>query len=184
MDLNKAIQSRKSVRKFTSEKPDWRDIIECIDSARYAPLAGEIPTLKFILISDKEKIKMISEASQQDFISEAHYVVAVVSKPDLTIKSFGERGEIYARQQAGASIQNFLLSLEEKKLATCWIGYFVEKQIKELLKIPDNANVEAIFPIGYEMRKQKISKKPSLDSCLFFDKFGNKKMSGTKRLDV
>src|SRR3989344_4635040 len=102
MQLNNAIKERKSVRKFSSKKPDWRDIIECIDSARYAPSAGGYSTLKFIVVSDKEKILRISEACQQDFVSEVSYVIVVVSDSTKTKKSFGERGEIYVRQQAGA----------------------------------------------------------------------------------
>ena len=59
MDLTKAIQSRRSVRKFKDKKPNWRDIIECIDSMRYAPMAGNNFTLKFILVTDEEKINII-----------------------------------------------------------------------------------------------------------------------------
>ena len=183
MQLDEAIKGRKSVKKFSSRKPDWREIIECIDSARYSPLAGGIPTAKFILISDKEKINSIAEASQQDFISEAHYVVVVVSTPNLTIKSFGNKGEIYSRQQAGAAIQNFLLSIEEKKLSACWVGHFNEKQIKRELKIPDNMNLEAVIPIGYEFKKEKPGKKPNFDSMLFFDKYGEKKMKRIKSVE-
>ena len=184
MQLDEAIKGRKSAKKFSSKKPDWREIIECIDAARFAPLAGGIPTLKFILISDKEKINAIAEASQQDFISKAHYVVVVVSNPNLTVKSFGSRGEIYARQQAGAAMQNFLLSIESKKLAACWVGHFNEKQIKRELKIPDNVNLEAVIPVGYEFKKEKPGRKPNFDSMLHFEKYGNKKMKPIKSLDV
>ena len=56
MELDKAIKSRTSVRKFNSKKPNWRNIIECIDAARYAPMAGGNYTLKFILVDEPEKI--------------------------------------------------------------------------------------------------------------------------------
>ncbi len=176
MELDKAIKSRKSIRKFSSKKPNWEDIIECIDSMRYAPMAGDNFTLKFILVEDKEAIEKISESSQQDFFSQAHYVVVVCSIPSRTVTLFGKKGEIYSKQQAGAAIQNFLLKVEEKKLATCWIGHFVEEQIKRELRIPDNANIEAIFPVGYEFKKQKASKKINLDNVLYFKKYGNKRM--------
>ncbi len=184
MELDKAIKSRKSVRKFSSRKPDWRDIIECIDSMRYAPMAGDNFTLKFILIDDKETIKKISESSQQYFISEAHYVVVICSVPSRTITLFGKKGEIYSRQQAGAAIQNFLLKIEEKKLATCWIGHFVEEQIKRELRVPDNSKIEAIFPMGYEFKKQKMSKKISLDNVLYFKRYGNKRMKDSNFQEV
>jgi nitroreductase len=175
MDLDKAIQNIKSVKKFKDKKPDWREIIECIDSMRYASMAGDNYSLKLILVDNKEKIQKITDATQQPFISQAHYVLVVCSIPSRTINSFGEKGEIYLRQQAGAAIQNFLLKLEEFKLSTCWIRLFVEEQIKRELKI-SGANVEALFPIGYEFEKSKPRKKIELDEILYFNKYKNKKM--------
>jgi len=184
MKLNEAIQSRKSVRKFNSKKPDWRDIIECIDAARYAPMAGNNYTLRFLLVDDKEKIQKIAKATQQQFVSQAQYIVVACSKTSKTINTY-EKGEIFCRQQAGAAIQNFLLKIEEKGLATCWIGYFVERIVKEVLRIPDNINIEALFPIGYEFKKSMTRKaKIDLDTILYFDQYENKKMKNPKGLNV
>ena len=185
MDLDKAIQSRTSIRKFSSKKPDWRDIIECIDAARYAPMAGGSYSLKFILVDNPETIKKIAEASQQDFIAQAHYVVVVCSNPSKTINAYGKQGEVYARQQAGAAIQNFLLKIEEAGLSTCWVGYFVENQIKRILKIPEETNIEAIFPIGFEYEKKRTKKaKIELDNILYFNLYGNKRMKEPEKMDV
>ena len=130
MDLDKAIKTRRSVRKFKREKPDWRTIIECLESLKYAPMAGGSFTLKTIIVDDKEKIEKIAEASQQDFIAKTEYVVVICSNPSRTINSYGKSVEVYLRQQVGAAIQNFLLKIVEAGLSTCWIGYFVEEQIK------------------------------------------------------
>ena len=185
MDLDKAIQSRTSTKKFSSKKPDWRDIIECIDAARYAPMAGGNYTLKFILVDNKEFIKKIAEASQQDFIAKAHYVVVVCSNPSRLVNAYGKQGENYTRQQAGAAIQNFLLKIEESGLSTCWVGHFVESQIKKTLRIPEETNIEAIFPIGYEYEK-KHSKRAKIDlnNILYFNEYEQKKMKEPNKLDV
>src|SRR3990167_8054696 len=173
MELDKAIKSRASVRRFKSKKPDWRDIIECIDIARYTPTAGNNYILKFILIDDSDIIKKIANACQQDFISQAHYLVVVCSNPSRLINSYGEKGETYSRQQAGAGIQNFLLKIEESGLSTCWVGYFVESQIKTALKIPGDVSVEAVFPIGFEFEKKRARKAPiDLDRILYFNAYG------------
>lgn len=182
--LNKIIQKRKSVRKFKSKKPDWRDIIDAIDSSKYAPMAGGNFTLKFIVVDDKEKISEIAESSQQDFIKQAQYVVVVCSDPSRTINAYDNRGEIYVRQQAGAGIENFLLKLTEAGLSTCWVGNFVDEQVKRTLRIPEKVNVEALFPIGYEMKESGTRKaKPDLDSSLFFNIYKNKKMQKIKKFE-
>lgn len=182
MDLDKAIENRKSVRKFSSKKPDWRDILECIDSMRHIPAAGGNFVLKFILVNDKDMIGKIAEAAQQDFIQQAHYLVVVCSDNLRHVNAFGERGKIYARHEAGAAIQNFLLKIQQKKLSACWVGHFVDEQVKRELKIP--GDIEAVIPIGYEFKKEKVSKKISLDRVLYFEKYGNKKMKNPKKINV
>ena len=180
MELDKIIKSRKSVKKFSKKKPDWRKIIEAIDLARYAPMAGNLYSLKFILVSDKEKIQKLSEASQQEFVADAQYVVVVCSNPSRTLNAYEERGENYLKQQAGAGIQNFLLKLEDLKLSTCWIGHFVDEQVKKILEIPKEINVEAFFPIGYEseIAKTKQKRKIELDNLLYFEEYGKNRMKG------
>lgn len=185
MDLDKAIKSRTSVRKFNSKKPNWRDIIECIDAARYAPMAGGNYTLKFILVDEPEKIEKIKDACQQGFVSQAHYVVVVCSNPSRTINAYGKQGEIYTRQQAGAAIQNFWLKIIESGLSTCWVGYFVESQIKRILKIPKEVNVEAVLPVGFEYEKKHTRKaKIDLDNILYFNEYDEKKMKKPKEVNV
>ena len=185
MDLTRAIESRRSIRKFKSKNPDWRDIIECIDATRYAPSAGGYNILKIILVDDLEKIKKIAKAAEQDFIAQTQYVVVICSDTPRLTNSYGKKGEIYARQQAGAAIQNFLLKLEEKKLSTCWIGHFLESSIKKILDIPDEVDVEALFPIGYEFEK-KYSRKAqkNLDSMLYFNCYGQRKIRERNKIDV
>lgn len=178
MDLDKTIKSRKSVKKFLSKKPDWRDIIECIDSMRYSPKAGNQFVLKVILVSNEEKIKKIAEAAVQNFISDAKYVLIVYSNSERLERSYGEKGKMYSRQQAGAAIQNFLLSLTKRGLSTCWVGHVEEEMIKREFEI--KGDLEAIFPIGYEDKtmysKSKEKNKIELDRFLYFEKHGNKKM--------
>ena len=188
MQLDEAIETRRSVKDYSIKKPDWRDIIECIDAARYAPMAGNIFSLKFILVNDKEKIQKIANACEQDFVNQSHYLVIVCSDAKLTKNSFEERAEKYLRQQAGAAIQNFLLKLQEKKLVTCWVGYFVDEMIKKELKIPKDIEVEAIFPIAYASGKKYLApgkkEKIEMDRILFFNKYGNKRMKPTKTLNA
>jgi nitroreductase len=184
MELNKAIQSRRSIRKFSDKKPDWRKIIEAIDAARYAPMAGNIFSLKFILIDEQEKINKIADWATQDFIKKAKYAVVFVTEPSRTLNAMGkEKGEEYCRQQAGAAIQNFLLKLTEFGLSTCWIGYFNENKIKTLLKIDDECKIEAIFPIGYANEKPGKRNVRDLNNFLYFNEWDNERMKKEKRVE-
>lgn len=180
MQLKDAIQTRKSVKHFSNKKPDWRKIIQAIDYARFAPSAGNKFITKFVLVSDEAKIKMLAEATQQEFVGEVKYAVVVVSDEGKLVQSYDERGKRYAPQQTGAAIQNFLLGLTEQKLATTWVGHFYAEQIHRGLGIPEKMKIEAIFPIG---KARKINVKPKLkmklDRILYYEKWKNSKMKPT-----
>lgn len=185
MQLTDAIKKRKSVRKYSHKTPNWRKILRSIDLTRFSPSAGNQFSLKFILISDKYKIKKLSESSQQEFVGNAQYVVVAVSDDSKLVKLYGERGIHYSSLQAGASIQNFLLALTEQGLVTTWVGHFYDEQIKEVLDIPENHSVEGIFPIGIETKiKTKERLKPDLENVIYFDKWGNKKMESQTRVSL
>ncbi len=180
MNLDKAIKERHSARKFKTRKPDWRKILKALESATKAPTAGNIPTVKFILVENKEKIEELAQAATQSFITTAHYVIVVCSDPKLCRRSYGERAEKYFRQQAGAAIQTLFLKLTDLGLSTCWVGAFSDTTVRRILRIPDDIEIEAIMPIGYEMIKTKQRAKPRLDTCLFFHKWKNKYMREIK----
>jgi len=154
------------------KKPDYQDIMLAIDAARQGPLAGNQPSLKFIVVDEKEKIKGLVEASQQNFIQDAEYCIVVCSDKKFLKKSYYERGDIYARQEAGAAIGTILLKLTDLGLASCWVGAFSDELVKRALKIQGDLDVEAILPVGYEMGKGKKKNKPEVNSMVFFNGYG------------
>lgn len=185
MELDKAINNRHSVRRFTSKKPDFEQIAEILEAANSAPLAGNIPTVRFIVVNDEEKIKKIADACQQNFVSQASCLIIICSDNTQAVRSYKERGARYSRQQAGAVIENALLKITDLGLTSCWTGAFVDNMVKNVLDIPDNIEVEAVLPIGYEMPKAgKQRKKRDLDQVLFFNKWNNKFLKPWKKPDA
>ena len=185
MELDKAIQERKSVRKFSNKKPDWRDIIEAIDSARYSPMSGNNYSLRFVLIDNKEKIKKLAEASQQSFVATAQYVVIVLTDPNKTLSLFEDRAQKYLKLQAGAAIENFLLKIQEYGLSSCWVGHFVDYLVRETIKAPENLEVEAILPVGYEQKPGVAQRrKIDLNRIIYFNEYGNKWMKENKIINA
>jgi nitroreductase len=185
MDLDKVIKIRKSVRRYSDKKPDWRKIIQAIDLSRYAPSAGNFFDTKFIIVSDKDKIAKLGEASQQNFVGTAEYIVVVISETVQLKRLYEERAEMFGRQQAGAAIENFLLKLTDLGLATCWVGYFEEREVRRVLSIPEKVFIEGMFPIGMETKiKEKQRPKKELDNLIYYDKYDNKFMTPKSRVSI
>ncbi|RMD45569.1 hypothetical protein D6829_01860 [Candidatus Pacearchaeota archaeon] len=178
MRLIDALRKRRSVTRYSHKKPDWRKILRAIDYARFIPSAGNIYAIKFILVSDKEKIKKITEATQQPFVGKAHFIVVVTSDPRKLQRPYGERGKKYMCLQSGVAIGNFMAALVEFGLATKWVRFFYEDKIKRVLSIPEEISIDGIFPIGIETKlKTQAEVFPLLENIIFFDKWEQKEMT-------
>ncbi len=175
MEFDKVIESRKSVRSFRSKKARWEDVIEAVDVARKSPFAGNQNHMKFIIIEKQETIDRIAELSNQLWINESGILVVVCSDDTHLENMYGERGRVYSRQQSGAAIENFLLKIADMGLSACWVGAYQDELIKQLLKIPEHMQIEAIIPVGYEKKKEERKEKKSLESVMFWEYWDNRK---------
>ena len=174
MDLKRAIDTRHSVNRFMKgKKIDYRKLIDLIDSANKSPLAGNHPSIYYIIVQEPEKIKQLAEASVQDFFQNASAVIVICSDYSFLEKSYYERGGKYGKHQAGAATENLLLRATDMGLGACWVGAFTDEIVKRTLRIPENIEVETLIPIGIEMGKAKQKSKPNLDRVLFFDEWKN-----------
>jgi len=185
MQLNDAIKKRRSVTRYLKKKPDWRKVVRSIDATRYAPNADNLFAMKFILISNEETINKFFDATQQDFVSKAKYLVVAVSDDTKLVAHYKERGARYSALQAGAAIQNFLLELTEQGLVTKWVKYFYDEKVKEILGIPEHLIVEGLFPIGLETKiKTGAEVLTALENIVFFEKWGEKNMDPNPRVTL
>ena len=176
MEFKKAVSERHSCRDFSSKKVDFNDISLILDAARYAPCAGNIYSVRLILVSEKEvKSKLVDAALGQQFLNDAVYIIVVCSDPTETVRSYGSRADMYIRQQAGAAIENMLLKIQDLELGGGWVGGFDETSVKRVLGIPAHIQVEALIPVGHEMKKEKLTEKRikmDLYKILNFEKWG------------
>jgi nitroreductase len=183
MQLKEAIVSRESTKRFNGKAVSWKKIIEAIDLARHSPMAGNIPSVKFVLVQDKKIIKKIADATQQTFVQDASAIAVVVSDREKVLKMYDYNQKGFAQQQAGAMIENFLLALTEKKIAHCWVGFFDDSLVKEAIALDEEREIEALIVIGERAKiKQEKRAKPELETILFFEKWGTRKMEPESRV--
>ncbi len=158
MEFDEVVSKRHSVRSYRAKAVSWRDVVEAADAARLIPLSGNTNTLKILITFDPEKIEKLAEYAEQAWIADASMVAVVCSEEEILEKMYGERGRIYSRQQAGAAIQTFLLKLTDRGIGGCWVGSYEDYKVRRLFEIPENVQIEALIPIGYEKAKPIASK--------------------------
>lgn len=157
MDVKTAIETRHSIRKFSTRPVEREKINECLEAARLAPSACNSQPWHYIVIDDPQT----KEAFCQEIFSgiygitswaaKAPMLVAVVSdKGNFTSRlgNFFRRTEFYLVDQ-GISGEHFVLRAWELGLGTCWLGWFDSKKAEKFFKLPSGHKIEHLFAVGY-----------------------------------
>lgn len=175
MDLDHALDKRRSIRSFKNKKVSFKAAIDAIEAANTAPFAGNNNHINYIVIEEAKTIDKIAQLASQSWIGESQMLILVCSDETHLENLYGERGRVYSRQQAGAAIQNMLLKLTDLGLASCWVGSYSDELVKNLLKIPAHLQIEGIIPVGYANEKPKTPKRKSVESSVFWESWNNEK---------
>jgi nitroreductase len=170
MECIETIKGRRSVRRFKAQPVGKEMIEELLDAARMAPSAGNLQARDFIVISNKiTKQKLKEAALGQSFIEQAPIVVVAVANIERSSRVYKTRGELYAIQDATASVENILLSACSMGLAACWVGAFDENAVSELLSIPHKTKPIAIIPVGYADEDPVAPPRMGLDKVVHWE---------------
>ena len=159
MTLLDLIIKRKSCRKFDPTRSVEPEKIQlCLEAARLAPSACNSQPWTFIAIDEPGlKSRLVEETlasglyKMNAFCREATVIVAVVSERMRLWATAGSqaRNTRYYLIDIGIAGEHFALQAEELGLATCWLGWFDEKAVKRLLKVPRGKHIDVMIALGY-----------------------------------
>ena len=169
MEVFEAIKGRRSIRKYRKDLVPEDFIVKVLDAGRWAPSAGNRQPWTFIVLKDEEVKRRVAEATTYGkFLADAPLGIVVVIDPESSPRSGGiEDGAI--------ATQNMLLAAHALGLGTCWIGSYnslYEKEVKEILSIPENKRVLSIISIGFPAETPMKTRK-ELEEIMFKDKYGS-----------
>jgi nitroreductase len=169
MDVEKAIQLRRSIRAYESRDVEEDKLMSVLQSGRLSPSAGNRQERRFIVIRDANTRKLLGEAAgNQRFVAEAPVVIAACSVEKEYVMSCGQLA--YPIDTAIA-VDHMTLQAVEEGLGTCWIGAFDEKKVKDLLHIPDDVRVVSLLPLGYPSAIPQSRPRKSLDEVVMWEKW-------------
>ena len=171
------VKKRKSVRRFKSKRPPWKDILYAIDLANQGPFAGNHNHIKYLIIEDPITIKKLASSCEQDWVENSKLLIVLCSDDTHLENLYGERGRVYSRQQAGAAAQTLMLALTNVGIDSCWVGSYSDELVREKLGIPSHIQIEAIISTGFESGKEKKPAKRPLDTSLNWEKWGQSRRS-------
>ena len=178
--LDEIFNMRYSCRAYDSRPVSEGDLTAICEAARLAPSACNSQTWRFVVIRNRNLISRICDEAMRPVIrnqwmKEAPVFIAGCSKLDIVANRIGSAvtGIEYYQIDLGIAMEHMVLKATELGLGTCWIGWFREEKIKEILGIPGSIRVTALLAVGYPGNEASAKRKrKSLEEIVFRDKWG------------
>jgi nitroreductase len=157
MNFIDLVHKRQSVRKYSPRPVEYDKIQRCLQAAILAPSASNSQPWTFVVADRKEIKDKVARLTFDHlvkfnrFVPEAPVIVVIVlEKPRLVtqVGGFVKRRE-FPLIDIGIAAEHFCLQAVEEGLGTCMLGWFQEKPIKRLLKIPPQKRIGLIISAGY-----------------------------------
>lgn len=180
MKFDQILNHRRSIRSFDSRPVKGKDLISIIEAARLAPSACNSQTWRFVTVTQPEIIQKICREAMRSvvpnkWLAQAPVVIVGCSHLDIIANRIGGRitGIEYYQIDLGIAMEHMVLKATELGLGTCWIGWFKEDKLKEILEIPKNIKVSALLAVGYSKEESsgKRKRKP-IEKIVFSEKWG------------
>ena len=180
MTLDEILEARRSVRGYTSQPVKEEDIKAIFESARVAPSACNSQTWRFIAVTDRTLIQKIAQEGmlpviRNSWIAKAPLVIVGCAQLDILANRVGSlvTGIEYYQIDLGIAMEHMVLKATELGLGTCWIGWFHEKKIKEILEIPQAIKALALLTVGYPKEKDvtPVKKRKPVEEIFYREKW-------------
>jgi len=148
METLETIHTRKSIRGFLDREIPIDVIRNILEAAIRAPSGGNRQPWRFVVVTDKEKIKKFDPYDHQPWVENAPAVIVVCANPHDTWGKYDERDDCHILDTA-AAIENILLAIHDMGLGGVWILTCGMRDIRILLDIPLHWQIISIIPFGF-----------------------------------
>ncbi|MEM3641100.1 MAG: nitroreductase family protein [Candidatus Bathyarchaeia archaeon] len=195
-NIYSALRNRRSIRKYLQKDIPKSVLKRVLDAARWAPSAHNTQPWRFIIINDstvkmnlaeamasewnKDLIKNgfspderenLVRASVKTFTNSPALIVACLTMENMDKYPDKRRQNaeyLMGVQSVAAAIQNLLLAAHAEGLGACWFcaPLFCQHTVKEVLKLPENIEPQALITIGYPAETPKTPRRKPLKSIL------------------
>ena len=157
MTFLELVNRRQSVRRY-ADRPVEREKIElCLEAARLAPSTSNSQPWKFIVVDEPTLRSTVAAETVapfrafNTFTDKVPVLVAVMvdranweARTGKVLRRFN-----YSLVDIGIATEHFCLQAAELGLGTCILGWFDEKSMKRLLRVPRNRRIYLMIALGY-----------------------------------
>jgi len=139
------IQSRRSIRKYTSEPITDADVQTMLEAAMAAPSASNIKPWEFVVVRERALCRKLADTHAYSKMAADAAVVFVICGRESASHHWVE--------DTSAATQNLLLAAAGLGLGAVWIACYpsVEREayVRQVLGLPDSLRVLCLVPAGH-----------------------------------
>ena len=161
------IESRRSIRKFTSEPVTDDDVQRLLEAAMAAPSASNSRPWEFVVVRNLKLRAALAQVHP--------YSGMAADAPVVFVVCGNEADSAHWVVDCAAATENLLLEAVSLGLGGVWVGIYPtashEAKVRELLGIPDGVRPLNLVPIGHpaEMRRPRTQFE---GAHVHYDRFG------------
>ena len=170
--MSQLLKSRRSIRAYKNTPVPREVLTSLIDAVRYAPTAGNMQEVKWLVIDDAERLKRLREVGAKFWIEslkkvpnydevvdifikrkESGYDIIFHSAPAVVV-TYAEENNTMASIDCTIALSYFDLAANSVGLGCCWLGFFSfdannYPPIKEMIALPDGYQFYGCMTVGY-----------------------------------
>jgi nitroreductase len=143
------LSGRCSVREFEQEPLADEEITSLVAAAQLGPSAGNLEAWDVVVVTDEDARQALSDAAfGQAHVAAAPALFVVCANYIRSMSQYGERGILYAVEDATIACTYMMLAARARGLSSCWTGAFEEDEVREYLGLPAHIRPLAILAVG------------------------------------
>ncbi len=165
-DILNLLKTRRSIRKYKDLPVEEEKIEKCLEAARWAPSASNKQPWEFLIVTDKQVRRKLSEIHPYArFVAESPVVFVPLTNPEVHAK--------YHMSDSALATLQYMIEAHSLGLGTCWAGVIdssIEPEIKDLLGVPEHLNILGLVATGYPDEEPTKTRK-ELDTQVHYEKY-------------
>jgi len=157
-EFNRFLAGRRSIRFYQPDQVPEDLIDEILSVTISAPSAGNHEAWDVIVVTDEGMKENLADAAlNQEHVKNAPVIFVVCANYVRSMSKYGERGILYAMEDATIAGTYIMLACHAAGLGSCWTGAFDDEMVREILDLPGHARPVTLLTAGYP---QEITSSP------------------------
>lgn len=161
ISLLEVIFNRRSIRRYRSEPVPDDVLRNILEAGRLAPSANNAQPWHFIVVKNPKIKEKLARERWNRFIRDSAF----------TVVGRGYLNDKWSTVDVAIALENMVIAAEAQGVGSCWIGDFKEREVKDILGIPDSLKVVALVSFGYPAEKPSPHGKKSIEEIVHYNRF-------------